>query len=96
MNELTIPDKIAMYLGGGLVVLGVVAIGIIEMAVGASHPVSGEGQIVHEALVPIEIRSYIIIAGLAIWGLYAVYKVIGTTPRPPGATGRAVEPEQAD
>jgi membrane-bound ClpP family serine protease len=95
MNELTIPDKIAMYVGGGLIVLGVVVIGIIEMALGASHPVSGEGQIVHEALVPIEIRSYIIIAGLAIWGLYAVYKVVGTTPRPPGRT-QAVEPEQAD
>jgi hypothetical protein len=96
MNDLTLPDKIAMYLGGGLVVFGVVVIGIVEMALGASHPVSGEGQIVHEALVPIEIRSYIIIAGLLIWGLYAIYKVIGTTPRPPEPTRQAVEPDQAD
>jgi hypothetical protein len=96
MTELSIVDKIAMYVGGGLVVLGVVAIGIVEMAIGSSHPVSGEGQIVHEALVPIEIRSYIIIAGLLVWGLYAIYKVIGTQPRPPGETPQAVEPDRAD
>lgn len=96
MNELTVPDKIAMYAGGGLVVLGTVVIGLLEMFLGSSHPVSGEGQIQHEALVPIEIRSYIIILGLLIWGLYAVYKVVGTTPRTGGSTRQAVEPEQAD
>jgi len=96
MNELTIPDKIAMYVGGGLIVLGTVIIGLLEMLFGSGHPVSGEGQIQHEALVPLEIRSYIIIAGLLIWGLYAVYKVLGTTPRTGGSTRQPVEPEQAD
>jgi hypothetical protein len=42
--------------------------------------VFGDGQIEHETLVPIEIRSYLILSGLVIWGLYAVYRVIATTP----------------
>jgi hypothetical protein len=76
MSELTTADKVAMYVGGGLVVLGTVVIGLVEMVAGSPHPVSGEGQIVHEALVPLEIRSYIILLGLLVWGVYAVYKVV--------------------
>jgi membrane-bound ClpP family serine protease len=81
MHTMTTADKIAMYGGGGLVLLGTFAIGLLEMLLGSGHPVDGEGQIVHEALVPLEIRSYIIILGLAIWGLYAVYKLVATTPQ---------------
>ncbi|MFB6227886.1 MAG: hypothetical protein ABEH88_04780 [Halobacteriales archaeon] len=80
MTQLTTADRIALYVGGGLVLIGVAGIGTIEMIAGASHPVSGEGQIQHEALVPIEIRSSIILLGLLIWGLYAVYQVIATSP----------------
>ena len=85
MSELTMADKVAMYVGGGLVVLGTVVIGILEMALGSSHPVSGEGQIVHRALVPIEVRSYIILVGLAIRAVYVVYK--GTASGPPADSG---------
>ncbi|MFC6988956.1 hypothetical protein ACFQJD_09970 [Haloplanus sp. GCM10025708] len=80
MSQLTTADEIALYLGGGLVLLGTVGVGLLEMIAGSPHPVSGEGQIVHEALVPLHIRSYIILLGLAIWGAYAVYKVVATTP----------------
>jgi hypothetical protein len=80
MHTLTTADKVAMYVGGGLVILGTFVIGIIEMFFGATHSVTGEGQIVHEALVPLDVRSYIILIGLLIWGLYAVYKVVGTQP----------------
>jgi hypothetical protein len=82
MSELNTADKVAMYVGGGLVVLGTLVIGLVEMIAGSSHPVTGEGQIVHEALVPLEIRSYIILLGFIVWGGYAVYKVAtagGTT-----------------
>lgn len=96
MNELNIPDKIAMYVGGGLVVLGTFVIGLIEMLAGTGHPVSDDGQIVHEALVPIEIRSYIIMAGLLIWGLYAIYRVVGTTPRAADTLEGAADPGGAD
>ncbi len=80
MSDLTTADKIAAYVGGGLVVLGTFVIGLIEMLLGSTHPVSGEGQIVHEALVPLGLRSSIILLGLLIWGLYAIYKVVGTQP----------------
>jgi hypothetical protein len=80
MSEFTTVDRIAAYVGGGLVVLGVVGIGLLEMVAGSPHPVSGEGQIVHEALVPLSVRSYVILLGLAIWAGYAIYKVVATTP----------------
>lgn len=80
MNEFTTADKVAAYVGGGLIVLGVVVIGMLEMVAGSPHPVSDEGQTVHEALVSLEIRSGIIILGLLIWTGYAIYKVVGTTP----------------
>lgn len=69
-------DWIAMYVGGGLVLLGVVGIGLLEMVAGAPHPVTGDGQIVHEALVPITVRSLLILGGLVVWGLVAVYRVV--------------------
>jgi hypothetical protein len=75
MSELTTADTIAAYVGGGLVLLGTVVIGLVEIFAGSPHPVSGDGQIVHEALIPLGIRSYITLAGLLIWGLYAIYKV---------------------
>lgn len=83
MHTLTSADKVAMYIGGGLVLLGTLVIGLIEMFFGAGHSVTGEGQIVHDAVVPLEVRSYIIILGLLIWGLYAVYKLVGTRPATP-------------
>lgn len=86
MHNTTTADRIAMYAGGGLVLLGTVAIGLLEMVLGSGHPVDGEGQIVHEALVPLEIRSYVILTGLLIWGLYAVYKLTATTPQRPDTT----------
>lgn len=95
MSELTTIDKLAMYVGTGLVLLGTAGIGLLEMFLGSTHPVTGEGQIVHEALIPIEIRSYIIILGLVIWGLYAIYKVVVGTP-PSGHETAAGEPAQAD
>lgn len=76
MTQLTTVDKIGMYVGGGLVVFGVIVIGVIEMLAGTPHPVSGEGQIVHDALVPIEIRSSIIILGMLVWGLTAIYNAL--------------------
>jgi hypothetical protein len=87
MERPTTADRIAMYVGGGLVLLGSVVIGAVETLFGSPHAVTGDGQIVHEALVPLELRSGIILAGLVVWMLYAVYKLVGTEPA--GATGTA-------
>lgn len=76
MTQLTTVDKFGMYVGGGLLVLGVVVIGILEMLLGVPHPVSGEGQIVHETLVPMALRSGIILLGLLVMGATAIYKAL--------------------
>jgi len=94
MNNLSTADKIALYGGGGLVMLGVLVIGLLDMFLGAGHPVDAEGAIVHEALVPIDIRAWIILLGLVIWGLYAVYKVVG--PAATAGPAPAGEPETMD
>lgn len=83
MTQLTTTDRLALYGGGGLVILGTVVIGLLEMLAGSSHPVSGDGQILHEAVVPLKLRSYIMLLGLAIWGVYAVYRFVATTPDEP-------------
>ena len=76
MSDLTVVDKFALYAGGALVVFGIVGIGLLEMVAGAPHPVTGEGQIVHEALVPIAIRSYVILLGFLLWGGLAVWRFV--------------------
>ncbi|WP_233752264.1 MULTISPECIES: hypothetical protein [Halostella] len=78
-------DKIAMYVGGGLVVLGVVVIGLLDMLLGAGHPVNSEGAIEHAAVVPIDIRAGIILLGLVVWGSVAVYK-FAAGPAPTGTS----------
>jgi hypothetical protein len=85
MSGLPTADKIAMYVGGGLVVLSVVVIGLLDMLLGAGHPVNSEGAIEHTAVVPIDIRAGIILLGLVIWGLVAVYKFAAGSA-PSGAT----------
>jgi hypothetical protein len=93
MSTPTTADRIAMYVGGGLLLFGAMVIGVIETLFGSPHAVTGEGQIVHEALVPLEVRSFIILAGLLVWLLYAVYKISSAGP-PAGTAERA--PETAD
>jgi hypothetical protein len=95
MSDLTTADRIAMYVGGGLVILGTVGIGFVEMLLGSPHPVSGEGQIVHDALVPLEVRSYIILAGFLVWGVYAIYKV-AVGGRVPGTAQPDIRAGQAE
>lgn len=76
MNTHTPTERIALYGGGGLLLLGTVGIGLLEIIAGAPHPVTGEGQIVHDALVPIGIRSSIILLGLLIWAAFAASRVV--------------------
>jgi hypothetical protein len=80
MTALTTTERLALYGGGLLLLLGTVGIGLLEIVAGAPHPVSGDGQIVHEALVPITIRSYIILLGLLLWGAYATLSVARSPP----------------
>ncbi len=80
MTELTTGERIALYGGGGLLLIGTVGIGLLEIVLGAHHPVSGEGQVVHETLVPLGLRSSTILLGLLVWGTFAAAHVVTTPP----------------
>lgn len=80
MTDLTSTERTVLVIAGGLVLLGTAGIGLIEILAGTTHPVTSEGQIVHEALVPLAIRSYIILLGFLLWAGYAVYRVLTSTP----------------
>ncbi|WP_066415037.1 hypothetical protein [Halorubrum aethiopicum] len=80
MTQLTTAERIALYGGGGLLLIGTLGIGLLEIVAGAPHPVSGEGQIVHETLVPLTVRSSIMLLGLLLWGAYAVSSVAREPP----------------
>ncbi|MFP4590616.1 MAG: hypothetical protein ACLFMX_05610 [Halobacteriales archaeon] len=86
MSNLTTADNIALYVGGGLVILGTFVIGLLDMLFGAGHPVGGDGQIEHDAVIPLEIRSMIILLGLLVWGVYAVYRVVAGPPQAGGTS----------
>lgn len=76
MSNISTVDKFALYVGGFLVAFGIVGVGLLQMIAGNPHPVTGEGQIVHEALVPIAIRSYIVLLGMLMWGGLAIFRVL--------------------
>ncbi len=83
-ENITLVDKIAMALGGGLVLLGTAVFGFFETLLGNPHAVAETNEagdvIAHTTFDP-QLRAYIIAAGLLIWGLFAVYKLTTGVPR---------------
>ncbi|MBV0923556.1 hypothetical protein KTS45_05020 [Halomicroarcula limicola] len=72
-------DEAAMALSGGLMLLGIVGLGIVEMLAGAPYgaaPVTNEaGEIVATPMVDPTVRTGLVIAGLVVLGLYAAYRI---------------------
>ncbi|MFC6718169.1 hypothetical protein ACFQGT_11070 [Natrialbaceae archaeon GCM10025810] len=78
-TETPTADRIAMLLGGGLVLLGTVVLGLLNTLAGApALPVEEDGAIVAEPLVSPDLRAYVIALGLLIWLLFAIYKLTRT------------------
>ncbi len=73
-------DKAAMALSAGLMLLGIVGMGILEILVGAPYspvPITTEaGEIVATPLISPQIRTGVVLAGVAVLGLYAAYKIV--------------------
>jgi len=69
-------DLIAM-LGGGLIVVGVVVLGAVNTLTQNPHlkQTNDAGAVTAEPLVPPDLRAYIVLAGLAVWLCYGVYKL---------------------
>ena len=82
-------DKAAMALSAGLMLLGLVGMGIVEILVGPPYspvPMTNEaGEVVATPLISPQVRTGVVLAGIAVLGLYAVYKIVT-----PLADGRGV------
>lgn len=76
-RDLTLADRIAMILGGGLMLLGTAGLGLIEVLAGPPFaPVTGDGAIASGAVFGPDLRAYLVVIGMLILGLYAIYRVI--------------------
>ena len=69
MTQLTTMDKLAMYLGGGLILLGIPVLGLVMAFAGGDSP-------------PFDplIRGYLVLLGLVILMLLSISKLF--TPEP--------------
>ena len=83
MSELTTMERVGLYGGGVLILIGTVGMGLLEIVAGAPHPVTGEGQVVHETLISLSVRSYTILLGLL---LLAAYGISNLATKPPKDT----------
>ena len=75
----TIIEKAAMALSAGLILLGIVGMGLAEILAGEPYgpaPITNEaGDVVATPLISPEIRTGVVLAGIAVLGLYAAYKI---------------------
>ncbi|MBX0285563.1 hypothetical protein [Haloarcula salinisoli] len=73
-------QKAAMALGGGLMVLGTAGLGIVEMLAGEPYgaaPLTNEaGAVIATPAVDPVLRTGLVLAGLAVLGLYAAYAAV--------------------
>ena len=72
-------DKAAMALSAGLMLLGIVGMGILEILVGPPYspvPMTNDaGEVVATPLISPQVRTGVVLAGVAVLGLYAAYKI---------------------
>lgn len=73
-------DKAAMALSAGLMLLGTVGMGLIEILAGAPYspvPITNEaGDVVATPLISPTVRTGVVLAGIAVLGLYAAYALV--------------------
>lgn len=73
-------QKAAMALGGGLMALGIVGLGIVEILAGKPYgaaPLTNEaGAVIATPAVDPVLRTGLVLAGLAVLGLYGAYVAI--------------------
>lgn len=73
-------DRAATALGTGLVVLGLVVLGIVETIAGQPYgaaPLTDEaGEVVALPLVDPNLRTALVLAGLAVLALWGLYRIV--------------------
>ena len=89
--------KAAMALGGGLLTLGIVVLGVVEILAGKPYgaaPLTNDaGAVIATPAVDPVLRTGLVLAGLAVFGLYAAYAAVTAEAATDGAaaTGTTVE-----
>lgn len=73
-------QKAAMALGGGLMTLGIVVLGIVEILAGKPYgaaPLTNEaGEVIATPAVDPVLRTGLVLAGIAVLALYAAYAAV--------------------
>ncbi|OYR58677.1 hypothetical protein [Halorubrum halodurans] len=91
MNHPDIIDRAAMALSAGLMLVGIVVLGTIEILAGKPYspvPITNDaGEVVATPLVDPTLRTAFVLAGIGVLGLYAAYRIV--TPMPEETTDRA-------
>ncbi|AUG47275.1 hypothetical protein BVU17_06960 [Haloarcula taiwanensis] len=76
----TVIDKAAMALSGGLMLLGVVVLGIVEILAGKPYsaaPLTNEaGEVIATPMVDPTLRTGLVLAGILVLALYGLYKLV--------------------
>ncbi|AEM57042.1 hypothetical protein HISP_07315 [Haloarcula hispanica N601] len=76
----TVIDKAAMALSGGLMLLGVVVLGIVEILAGKPYsaaPLTNDaGEIIATPMIDPTLRTGLVLAGLLVLALYALYRLV--------------------
>ena len=83
-------DTAARALSAGLMLFGIVVLGVVETLAGqpfSPAPVTNEaGEVVATPLIAPEIRTGFVLAGIAVMGLYAAYRIAAPLPDERGVT----------
>jgi len=90
LNDMNTIDRAATLLGTGLMFLGIVVLGLVETLdgepFGAAPLTNDAGEILAQPTIDPAIRTGLVIAGLAVLGLWAIYKTVRPVPDADGAT----------
>ncbi|KAA9397308.1 hypothetical protein Har1130_07850 [Haloarcula sp. CBA1130] len=85
----TVIDKAAMALSGGLMLLGVVVLGIVEILAGKPYsaaPLTNDaGEIIATPMVDPTLRTGLVLAGILVLALYGGYRLVAPVKNEAGA-----------
>ncbi|VTT87735.1 unknown [Halorubrum sp. DM2] len=77
-------DTAARALSAGLMLFGIVVLGLVETLSGqpfSPAPITNEaGEVTAMPLISPEIRTAFVLAGIAVLGLYAAYRIVAPLP----------------
>lgn len=86
-------DAIAMGISSGLMLLGIVGLGIVELLAGKPYgaaPLTNEaGEVLATPAVDPNLRTALVIAGLLVLLIWGLYKMVTTAPSDTPTTGEA-------